>query len=64
MFFETPRVTSESWHMLDGPYGAMCQIESKSNKSLCGTHVGMCHNLRGQKSKVMDKRIRGIQESQ
>ena len=39
-FFEAPRVASDTWHMLDGSYGAMCQMESKSNKSLSGTHVG------------------------
>ena len=40
MFFGAPRVMSNTWHMLDGQYEAMCQMESKSNKSLSGTHVG------------------------
>ena len=33
-------MTSDTWHMLDGSYGAMCQMESKLNKGLSGTHVG------------------------
>ena len=33
-------MTSDTWHMLDGSYGAMCQTESESNKGLSGTHVG------------------------
>ena len=40
MFFEVPRVTNDTWHMLDGSYGAICQMDSKSNKILSGTHVG------------------------
>ena len=44
--------------MLDGSYGAMCQMEGKSNKSLSGAMCDMCHHLIGRKSKVMDKRIR------
>ena len=39
-FFEAPKVTSDTWHILDGLYGAMCQRESKSNKNLSGTHEG------------------------
>ena len=39
-FFEAPRAMSDTWHMLDGSYGSMCQMESKSNKCLSGTHVG------------------------
>ena len=31
---------SDTWHMLDGSYGAMCHIESKLNKSLSAIHVG------------------------
>ena len=33
MFFEAPRVMSDTWHMLDGSYGAICQMERRSRKS-------------------------------
>ena len=44
-FFEAPRVTSDTCHMLEGSYGAMCQMDSKSNKSLSRTHVGHVSQL-------------------
>ena len=44
-FFEAQRETSDTWHMLDGLYGAMCQMESKANKSLSGAHVGHVSQL-------------------
>ena len=37
IFLEAPRVTNDTWHVLDDPSGAMFQIENKSNKSLSGT---------------------------
>ena len=52
-------MTSDTWHMLNGSYGTMCQMENKSNKSLSGAMWDMCHNLRRWKSKELDKRIRG-----
>ena len=49
------------WHMLDGSYGAQVSNEEQlKQKSMWD----MCHNLRGWKSKDMDKRIREIQENQ
>ena len=54
----------DTWHMLDVSYGAMCQLKSKSNKGLSGTLVGLCHSLRGLKSKDIDKRIREIRDNQ
>ena len=38
-------LTSDTWQMLDGLYGAMCQMESKSNKSLSGAHVRLVSQL-------------------
>ena len=35
----------DTWHMLDGSYGVMCQMKSKSNKGLSGTHVGHVSQL-------------------
>ena len=52
---------SDTWHMLDGLYEVMCQMESKSNKSLSGTHVGHVSLLERMKSKVLNKWIREIQ---
>ena len=40
MFFEAPRVKSDTWHKLDCYSEATCQKENKSNKSSSGTHVG------------------------
>ena len=42
-------MTRDTWHMLDGSYEAMCQMESKSNKGLSGTHVGHVSQLESVK---------------
>ena len=54
-FFETPRVTSNTWHLFG--WLTMSHVSNGEDKSKV-QGVAMCHNLIGRKSKVMDKRIR------
>ena len=45
--------------MLDGSYGAMCQMESKSNKSLSGTHVGHVSQLERVEIQIIRQEDKG-----
>ena len=57
-------MTSDTWHMWDGSFGAMCQMHIKSNKGLSATHVGHVSQLERVEIQRYDKRIREIQENQ
>ena len=51
MFFEAQGVVRDTWHIVSGSRGAMCNVKNESNMSSNGTHerhVATCEGVKIQ----------------